>query len=192
MTGTTEVEQRLEVPLRELENAYNISKAMMWAARVTGLNAEQLGDTFCSLLVGDEFEDLVVLAYKQYSDHKREIVRSLTTPKRHTMTDVGEPVTWEVDEIAAQLCKTKGLIPDLVACLNQAEVTFTNIERLVAEYDCFHADEYEEDGHVSIKVQVRSDQETAFKQCDALNDWMLENLSDDKLDFFVLTIRRSE
>ena len=192
MTGTTEVEQRLEVPLGELENAYNISKAMMWGTRATGLNVEQREDTVCSLLVGDEFEDLVVLAYKQYSDHKREIVRSLTTPKRHTITEVDEPVTWEVDEIAAQFCKTKGLIPKLVACLNQAEVTFTNIERLVAEYDCFQSDDYEEDGHIAIRIEVGSDQDTAFTQYDALNDWMLENLSDDKLDLFVLTVRRSE
>lgn len=163
----------------------------MWVGDATGLNIERLESTFYSILAGDEFEDQVVLAYKQYSDQKREIVRTLTTPTRHATTEEDRTVTWEVDEITKEFCKTKGLIPDLVECLNQAEFIFTDIRSLVAEYDCFQSDDYEEDGHIAIRIEVDSNQDTAFREYDALNEWMLENLGDDGLEYFAVVVRRT-
>lgn len=102
------------------------------------------------------------------------------------------PVTLEFEGIAndacIEFCNTHGLISDLRKCLNQAETIFLNRQSLSAEYDRFDKDEYEEDGHVVIRIQVNSDQETAFKEYDAFTDWMLDNISDDNLDSFVVTV----
>lgn len=191
MTDTTELEQSLTIPLGELENAYNINRERMWAANATSVKIEQVESTFYSISVSDELGDLVVLAYKQYYDQKRDIVRSLTTPTRDTMSEEDRPITWEVDDIAAEFCKTKSLIPDLIACLNQVEITFSDIQNIVAEYDCFHSDDYEEEGHIVIRIDASSNQDTAFKEYDIFNDWMLENLSDDGLENFIVTVRRT-
>lgn len=191
MTDTTELEQSLTIPLGELENAYNINRERMWAAAATSVKIEQVESTFYSISVSDELGDLVVLAYKQYYDQKRDIVRSLTTPTRDTMSEEDRPITWEVDDIAAEFCKTKSLIPDLIACLNQVEITFSDIQNIVAEYDCFHSDDYEEEGHIVIRIDASSNQDTAFKEYDIFNDWMLENLSDDGLENFIVTVRRT-
>ncbi len=192
MTVKAEIAHELKHSLDELQNAYNISKAGMWAPDSTDFSMEQLKDTISVSFVREGIQQVIVLIYKEYSDTKKEIVRSLTKEQIDTSICEEPSVTWKVEEIAKEFSKAHGLIPDLIRCLNQAENTFSNIQSLVAEYDCFHADDYEEEGHIVIRIEVASDQETAFDQYDALNDWMLENISDDNLDFFVLTIRRTE
>jgi len=192
MTVTAEIARELKDSLEELQNAYDTNKAGMWAPHATDLNVEQLKDALSVFFVREGIPQVILLAYKEYSDTKKKIVRSLTREQIDTSIQEEPPVTWEVEEIAKEFCKVHGLIPDLIRCLNQAETIFSHIQSLVAEYDCFHADDYEEEGHIVIRIEVASDQETAFDQYDTLNDWMLENISDDNLDFFVLTVRRTE
>jgi hypothetical protein len=87
-----------------------------------------------------------------------------------------------------EFCNSHGLIPDLRNCLDRAKLAFSNRQSLSAEYDRFDQDEYEEDGHVVIRIEVNSDQETAFKEYDAFTDWMLDNITDDNLDSFVVRV----
>jgi hypothetical protein len=190
MTDITELGQLLITPLNELENAYNINRERMWAEVATDAKSDQIESTFYSITLADELQDLVVLAYKQYHDQKREIVRSLTTPTNDTTSEEERLVTWKVEDIAAEFCRTKGLIPDLIACLNQAEIGFSEIESIVAEYDCFHSDDYEEEGHIVIRIDVNSNQDTAFKEYEDYNGWMLENTGDKGLEYFIVTVRR--
>lgn len=91
-----------------------------------------------------------------------------------------------------EFCNSHGLISDLRKCLNEAKKIFSNISNLKAEYDRFPADEYEEDGHVVLKVEVDSDQDTAFREYDDYTAWMMDNISDENLDFFILTVVRTE
>lgn len=191
MALTRGMAQQLEHSLAELENAHNISKTEFWAEDATDLSLEQIKNTLCYSFVREDVKQLMFLAYKKYADTKKEIVWSITRSRVDTGIEEDRLVTWEVEEIAKEFCKNHGLIPDLIKCLNQAEAIFTDIQSLVAEYDCFHVDDYEEEGHIVIRVEVSSDQQTALGEYDALNNWMLENMSDDNLEYFVVTVRRT-
>ena len=96
------------------------------------------------------------------------------------------------DDACIEFCNTHGLISDLRKCLDQAKDTFLNRLSLKAEYDCYPIDEYEEEGHITIRVEVDSDQDTAFREYDKFVGWMLDKITDDNLDFFVLTVNRIE
>jgi len=98
----------------------------------------------------------------------------------------------ECDSRCVEFCNSHGLIPDLEKCMSEAKILFSNIQSLSAEYDCFDQDEYEEDGHVVIRIEVGSDQETAFKEYDTFTNWMLDNINDDNLDSFVVTVHRAK
>jgi hypothetical protein len=105
-------------------------------------------------------------------------------------------VTFEFEGIAddacIEFCNTHGLISDLRKCINEAKYMFSNMQRLVTEYDCYPIDEYEEEGHIVIRVEVDSDQNTAFREYDKFIGWMLNEIADDNLGFFVLTVNRIE
>lgn len=191
MTPTTEIARQLEESLGELENAHNISAIGIRVEDTADPSFGQLKNTFCSGFMCDDLRQTALLAYIEYFNTRREIVLSLTTPQINTTIKEDRPVTWEVEEIAKGFCKTHGLIPDLIKCLNQAEVIFSNIQNLVAEYDCFQVDDYKEDGHIVIRVEVDSDQKTVFQEYNIWTDWMLDNISDDKLDYFILTVSRT-
>lgn len=100
----------------------------------------------------------------------------------------------EFEKIASaaciEFCNSHGLIPDLRNCLDRAKLAFSNRQSLSAEYDRFDQDEYEEDGHVVIRLEVSSDQETAFKEYDAWVDWTVDNIKPNNIGRFTLTIRR--
>lgn len=191
MAVKAEIGRGLEDSLGELQNAYDISKAGMWAPDSTDFDVGQLEDTFPVFFVREGIQQAILLTYKEYSDTKREILWSLSKEEIDTSIEEEPTVTWKVEQIAKRFCKDHGLIPDLIRCLNRAEGMFSNIQSLLAEYDCFHADDYEEEGHIVIRVEVDSDQETALSEYDALNGWMLDNISDDNIDFFVVTVRRT-
>ncbi len=120
----------------------------------------------------------------------KRIIRYLMALEWETTLSKDEPVTWEIGEIAKKFCENYGLLDELVICLNQAQITFSNLQSLIAEYDCFHADDYEEDGHIVIRVAVSSDQDNAFKEYDIYNNWMAENITDEGLEHFVVVVRR--
>jgi hypothetical protein len=190
MTVGTRTGRQLKDTLDGLENALTLSKIGIWAEDTTEPSSGRRENTFCSSFEWDDLKQMLLLAYKGYYDTKREIVWFLTTLQEATTVEKNRPLTWEIEEIAKEFCKTHGLIPELVKCLNQVESIFSNIQSLVAEYDCFHVEDYEEEGHIVIRVDVRSDQDTAFREYDALNQWMIENISDGSLECFVLTVSR--
>jgi len=180
----------LENALDGLENALN-RKISIWVENTTDPIFEQLQSTFSFGFVWDDLKQMVLLAYKEYSDTRREIVLSLTTPQQDTTIKGERLVVCQVEEIAKEFCRSHGLIVDLIKCLNQAQVIFSNIQSFVAEYDCFHSEDYEEEGHIVIRVTVSSDQDNVFKEYDIYNKWMVENITDEGLEHFVVVVRRS-
>lgn len=91
-----------------------------------------------------------------------------------------------------EFCESHRITSDLAKCLSQAKVIFSNIWNLAAEYECFPADEYEEEGHIVIKLEVDSDQDTVFSEYDAFVDWMSDHIDDQALDLFILSVNRTE
>ena len=192
MPPTARMVRELENSLRGLESARSVAIITTWIEGTADPSPSQSEHTTYFRFAGDEAIHVVLLAYKGYYEARTEIVSTITAPQGDTKTEERHIVGWEVEDIARQFCGSRGLIPDLIACLNEAETIFSNLRSLVAEYDCFHADDYEEEGHIVIRAAVDSDQETALRDYDALNEWMLDNISDDNLDFFVVTVRRTD
>lgn len=96
------------------------------------------------------------------------------------------------DDACIEFCDAHGLISDLRKCINQAKDIFSNRQNLMAKYGRYPIDEYEEEGHIIIRVEVDSDQDTAFREYDKFVGWMLDTIADENLDFFVLTVNRIE
>jgi hypothetical protein len=172
-----------------LENALNLRKVGIWVENTTDPGFGQLQSTFSFGFVVEGMEQMVLLAYKENNDARREIVL-LTTPQQDTTIKEERLVVWQLEEIAKEFCKSRRLIADLIKCGDQAQVIFSNIQSLVAEYDCFHSEDYEEEGHIVIRVTVSSDQDTAFKEYETYNKWMMENITDEGLEHFVVVVRR--
>jgi hypothetical protein len=91
-----------------------------------------------------------------------------------------------------EFCNTRGLTQDLKKCICKAKVIFSSRCNLTAEYECFPVDEYEEEGHITIKVVIDCNQATAFQKYDAFTEWMLDNIGADKLSCFILKVERAE
>jgi hypothetical protein len=192
MTLTANISGQIERPLDELKDALNRCSPWSRSAQTTDVCFEQLED---AMGAGLDLADLAqgnVWTYKAHTETRQNIVRSLMGERTDTVIGKEQPVGWQVEDIAKDFCQKHGLVPDLVNFLNQAEICFSNVREVVAEYDCFHADDYEEDGHIVIRIKVCSDQDTAFREYDAMNAWTSENMSDDSIEYFVLTVSRIE
>lgn len=104
------------------------------------------------------------------------------------------PVTAEfygiADDSCIEFCNAHGLISDLRKLINKAKEAFSKRQKISAEYDRFPADEFEEEGHVVLKIDVSSDQDTAFREYDEFTDWIYDNVNDDNQDFFILSVNR--
>jgi hypothetical protein len=157
---------------------------------------ENIGNVLVGSIDLDDCEKLILLRRVYEGQEEKEyifkgVVRYLMTPEWETTLPKEESFTWEIEEIAKKFSENYSLFDDLVNCLNQAQIIFSDLQSLVAQYDCFNADDYEEDGYIVIRIEVGSDRETAFAQEDALNKWMLENIDDDKINYFVLVVSRT-
>lgn len=117
--------------------------------------------------------------------------RTPVKAKVEEKTEIASEFEGKVTAECIKFCNTYSLISDLRKCLNEAKVAFSKRQSLMAEYDCFDEDEYEEDGHVVIRVKVNSDEKTALEEYNYFTDWMLDNISDDNLDFFFVTVSRT-
>jgi len=189
----SEIEQsvthRLERSLEELKNTYQVNE-LKFLVEDTSSGIGRVLETACSGLRWAHLSQGLLLAWKAYSDRKREIVWILRIADENTTVEEVRPVTWEIEDIAKEFSRSQGLVPELVMCLEQAVECFSNLKSLVAEYDCFHSEDYEEEGHIVIRVTVSSSQDTAFEDYDTFNEWMLENIADASLERFVVVVRR--
>lgn len=184
------VRRRLQESLGELENTYQVNEFEFLVEDTSEPGVRRVLETACSKFTWDHLSQGLLLAWKAYSDRKREIVWFLSNAEENTTVEEIRPVTWEIEDIAKEFSRSRGLVPELVMCLEKAEESFSNLESLIAEYDCFHSEDYEEEGHIVIRVTVSSSQDTAFEDYDTFNDWMFENIADDSLECFVVTVRR--
>lgn len=196
------INSQLQESLGELENAYQVNEFVYFLAEDTiDLSLKQFMGTVCASIMWNDASHGIFLSRKALSDSRREIVWFLSNQAKDTTVSSQEegatvednpPITWAVEDIAKEFSKNHGLIPDLIRCLEKARKSFSNLENLVAEYDCFHSEDYEEEGHIVIRITVSSSQDTAFNEYDSYNEWMMENISDEILDSFVVTVRREE
>ena len=73
--------------------------------------------------------------------------------------------------------ESRDLVSTLDSCLIKARNAFSNIESLYAELSFFEKDEDVEDtAHVVIRLEVESDQATAFAEEDIWDKWFLDNV----------------
>lgn len=182
--------RHLQKSLAELENTYQVNELDFLAEDTSDSGLKRFLGTVCAGLMWDDLSQVLLLAWKAYSDRKREIVWFLSSQEEATTVKEARPVTWEIEDIAKEFLRNRGLVPELVMCLEKAQDSFSNLESLIAGYDCFHSEDYEEEGHIVIRVTVSSSQDTAFEDYDTFNEWMLENIADDNLECFVVAVRR--
>jgi hypothetical protein len=193
MSEATTITPELKNSLDALENAHNITRIGAWLEDTTH---REFGEY---VIITSDLYNWAGAKYlyknaKVYCDIAAEVIKS------HLIQDKGTEEDWPVtsefegmaDDACVGFCNSHGLLPDLRKCLSEANNIFLDLQNLTAEYDCFPADEYEEDGHIVIEVEVSSDQDTAFREYDAYTDWLIDNISDDNLKYFVVTVRRTE
>lgn len=185
------VTRRLQESLAAFESTYQVNELEFLVEDTIQPRTGRVLETACSGLTWDHRSQGLLLAWKAYSDRKREIiVWVLCSGEENTTVEEGRLVTWEIEDIAKEFSRSQGLVPELVMCLEKAVESFSNLESLVAEYDCFHSEDYEEEGHIVIRVTVSSSQDTAFKDYGTFNEWILENIADANLERFVVAVRR--
>jgi hypothetical protein len=89
-----------------------------------------------------------------------------------------------------KFCIEHGILDDLRKCLAKAKEQFSSVVAIKAELDQFPSDEYEEEGHVHIRIEVAVDQDTAFQDYDIYTGWMLDAIDDAQLRFLLPTVSR--
>lgn len=196
MTSTITITTDIEKSLGELKVAPDISMVGMMTEGTADLNLGGLQNTFVIPFDLANSEKLMLLS--KICEEKPEImagiVRILMYPKEDTVDVEPWPVVPKfpeyVSDACIEFCDSHGLNPVLRICLEQARQTFSNIRNLYAELDYFRDNEPEDVGHIVIRVEVKSDQETALNQYDSWVDWMVANLFVSDSSFFTLTIRR--
>jgi len=199
MTSTITITPDIEKSLGELEAAPDISKVGMMTESTADIHFEQSQeesqDTFTNFDL-DDHEKLRLLnkSFKEKSEITSAIIRILMSQREDTVDVEPWPVVPKfpepVSDVCIEFCDSHGLNPVLRTCLEQARQTFSNIRNLYAELDYFRDNEPEDVGHIVIRVEVKSDQETVLNQYDSWVDWIVANLSVSDSSFFTLTIRR--
>ena len=194
MVQTIEMTDVLEQSLNELENAHSLSFNSALSGNTIDHSHGGISGTY---IIASEADQSLLLLWRRhlYHDMIRIITQTQKTKRAGTAHEEEDwPVTSEFEGIAddtcVEFCNAHGLISDLRKCINEAKDMFSNRQNLVAEYNCYPIDEYEEEGHIVIRVEVDSDQDTAFQEYDKFVGWMLDEIVDDNLDFFVLTVDR--
>ena len=196
MTSTITITTDIEKSLGELKAAPDISKLGMITESTADLNFGELRNTFVISFGLDNPEKLRLLnkIFKEKSKITSGIIRILMSQKENTIDVEPWPLVPKflepVSDVCIEFCDSHGLNPVLRTCLKQTRQIFSNIKNLYAELDYFRDNEPEDVGHVVIRVEVKSDQETALNQYDSWVDWMVANLFVSDSSFFTLTIRR--
>ncbi len=128
---------------------------------------------------------------------KRITEKFIECPKVDAEDNTGTldwPVAIEFDGIATlaciEFCNSHGLISFLRQYYSQINRIFPNAKKTYAELDCFEDNESEDVGHVVMRVEVESDQETALREYDLWIDWVIENIAPYYSSFFTLTVKR--
>ncbi len=104
------------------------------------------------------------------------------------------PVLQEFEGISLgsylEFCNANGLVDALRSCIKQAKVIFSDIETISAELDYFEDEDVVDDGHVVLRLQVKSSQATVLDEYDDWIDWKVDNLSANTRGYFTLTFHR--
>jgi len=103
---------------------------------------------------------------------------------------IGSQLQETITPECIEFCKAHGILVQFNNCLDKAVALFSNVVSVSADYDRFPPDECEDEGHVAIGIEVRSDQDTAFRDYERYGDWMLDNIAPAASRFFVVTFNR--
>lgn len=102
----------------------------------------------------------------------------------------------DIQEFASPECRdfcfAENLLVDLRKCLNTVSEIFSNVEHTWCDYTSFVEDDGEDYGHIVITLKTTCSQEVFLAEYEAWLDWMVENISEDNLDFFTLSVDRVE
>jgi len=180
----------LEESLEALDNAHNITKIRAWLEDTTHCDFGEHANLTSVFYDWTRAKHLYKNA-KVYCDIAEEVIHYHATQDRGTEY---WPVTSEfegmADDACIEFCNSRGVIPVLRKCLGQAQVIFSNVRSVRAELGYFEDEGNEDYGHVVIRLEVRTDQDTMLDEYDRWVDWFIDNLSATNRTLFTLTVSR--
>ena len=124
----------------------------------------------------------------QFTDERLDFahIKEAQIESQRGDTSVFEPAPVQVREF----CSAHGLNPPLKECFDAVKAFFSDIKTLHLELAYFQDEEVPDIGHVVIRVEVGSDQETALREEDAWDDWFIDNVSSRDRQFLILIVSR--
>jgi hypothetical protein len=87
-------------------------------------------------------------------------------------------------------CQVHGLVGTLRTYLKRTREIFSNVESLSAELDYFQDEGDDDEGHIVLRLRIRSDQRTALHEYNAWVNWDVENIDPDESMYFALSFNR--
>jgi hypothetical protein len=103
MPEVVESGEQLEKCLDELEKALSLNRRGIWQVTTDNPRFEQFTVTFTYRGIRSDLSPYFALAYKGYSDARREIVWFRSGTQDETNIEKDRPVTWEIEDIASAL-----------------------------------------------------------------------------------------
>ncbi|OHB60125.1 MAG: hypothetical protein A2168_07485 [Planctomycetes bacterium RBG_13_50_24] len=100
------------------------------------------------------------------------------------------PVVESVSKECLEFCDSQGLTSILADCLSKAKELFSSRIKLSADLDYFRDDQEENTPHVVIRVEVKSDQQTAIGEYDQFACWMATEIPSSDGYLFTITVKR--
>jgi hypothetical protein len=132
-------------------------------------------------------DDVIQFMVVYFDECTRNIRAHGVDTKEPSDTSNDWPIAHEFDERASieciEFCNSRGLVGTLRIYLNQVRKIFSGFEGLSAELD------YDE-GHVVLRLRVRSDQQAALRDYDAWVNWVIDNIKPEYAIYFTMMIER--
>lgn len=100
------------------------------------------------------------------------------------------PVVESASRECLEFCDSQGLTSILADCLSKARELFSNRIKVSADLDYFRDDQVENTPHVVIRVEVKSDQQTAIGEYDQFAYWMATEIPSSDSHLFTITVKR--
>jgi hypothetical protein len=100
-----------------------------------------------------------------------------------------EFIDW-ASEDCVEFCNSHGLINYLRRCRKALNSTFSNIHKMIAELNYYQEIDTIDEGHIVIRLEIKSDRETYKKEYKSWVSWMVQNLRDESRMFISVSIDR--
>jgi hypothetical protein len=193
MTNTVDSVFRVSDSLVAYKDYIDLKQASVWFGGTTYPVFQQfIQNTLATVFVSVDPVKTRYLynAYEELSKTKRDIVSSLTIPSNDPSWLTTKEFTGIATDSCVEFCNSHGIVSTLRKCLYQIKSGFSNIIRIKAELDWSEDYENENDAHVVIRLEVKSNREQLVREYDQWVDWVVANLSPDQSIFFTITTKR--